>query len=215
MIADLTEASTGRKIWVFGGIKGLVRDGDEFKKFVAEIHPDVIFVSISEEEISGLREFLKNPFEMNLSDYEIIYGARLSVFGEVMTPPPVYVESLQYADENSIPILPLDMAEREYSDLYTRSVKPTDLVMHSLRKKRILKSKITSDTPEDFVLDWMKQINKIKGLKKVDDERLEHMKRMLKEYLDNPDYKNPLVVIDYEFYGDVVGYLETSRCNSS
>lgn len=211
MKTELIDKSTGKKIWVFGGIKGLVRDGEDFKDFVNKIIPDVIFVSISEEEISGLRNFLKNPFEMNLSDYEIIYGAKLSVYGEVMTPSPVYVESLKYADENNIPILALDMNEKEYSDLYTKSVKPRDLIIHSLRKRRILKSKITQETPEEFVLSWTEQINKIKSLKRVDNERLEYMKKNLQKYLDNEDYKKPLVVIDYEFYNEIVDFLISSH----
>ena len=46
---------------------------------------------ISPEQVDGMKEFIEDPFEMNLSDYEILYGINLSNYGEVMTPSPVYI----------------------------------------------------------------------------------------------------------------------------
>ena len=105
MNEETTKPDAGR-IWLFGGIKGLVRDGEILSDDLTKLKPEVVLITLSNEHILGLRDFLQRPYEIELSDYEIIYGVRLSMYGEVMTPPPVYIEALKYSDSTGIPIVP-------------------------------------------------------------------------------------------------------------
>ncbi len=194
-------------LYIFGGVKGLVRDGDELKKELLEIRPDVVLITISPEQVDGMMDFIEDPFEVDMSDYEILYGINLARYGEVMTPSPVYIEATKYCRENNIEMIGLDMEEGEYQILYSKYVKTTDLLRHSLRKKKVSRLKFNQETPEEFVETWNKVVD-LKSFKKVNAAREEYINNridnMLKEYSD----KKILCVVDYDYYNNILKHLD-------
>lgn len=202
------------KVTLFGGIKGLVSEGEELKKSLLATRPDVLFVSMSNEHVTGLSGFMKDPYEVILSDYEIIYGVHLSVYGEVMTPPPIYIESVRYGEENGVDVIGLDIDEAEFSKLYSKKVGTFDLIRHSVRKKRLLKKEFGDKSPEEFVKSWETRVNSIKALREIDAARLETMKTTLEKKLSENRWKNAFVIVDFEFYEDfrkLLSGMETKK----
>lgn len=128
MLYQVFYKNSGRYFYLFVGIKGLIRDGNSLRDALRVHTPDQISVSLSPEEVEGMKAFLDDPFEMNLSDFEIVYGLRLSVYGEIMTPSPCYIEIIKYAKENSIPVEALDLNEYDFSRAYTQHVKTFTLI---------------------------------------------------------------------------------------
>lgn len=208
MTSEYTYTINGSKITLFGGIKGLITEGQELRRNLIINRPDAILISISEEQVDGLSKFMKDPFEMILSDYEIIYGAHLSVYGEVMTPPPIYTESVKYAEDNDIPIVGLDMNEKEFSGLYSEKVGTLSLVRHSIRKRRLVKKEFRDRTPEEFVKSWEERVNNIKALKEIDRIRVETMESEMKKVLLESEWSNVFIVVDYEFYDHFNSFLK-------
>ncbi|MEM0140259.1 MAG: hypothetical protein QXZ44_06595 [Ferroplasma sp.] len=194
-------------VYVFGGIKGLVRDGNELKKELMETRPEIILITISPEQVEGMKDFIKDPFEIDMSDYEIIYGINLSQYGEVMTPSPVYIEATKYAMENEVEMFGLDMDEDTYQNVYSRKVKTFDLLRHSLRKKKISRLKFNSETAEEFVEKWNDTVD-IKSFKKVNAERIATMESQLDKYLDEYSGKKIICISDYDYYKELVAYLK-------
>ena len=192
---------------IFGGIKGLVRDGDELRKELLYERPDIMLITISPEEVEGMKAFIKDPFEMNLSDYEIMYGIQLSKYGDVMTPPPVYIEATKYSMENDIPMIGLDMNENTYQKVYKKYIKTTDLLRHSLRKKKIGKLQFENETPEEFVESW-NYIVDLKNFKKVNIERGNYIIKGLKKEINENENKKIICITDYDFYDDIVESFE-------
>lgn len=208
MTSEASYTVSGTKITLFGGIKGLVSEGEKLKRELILSRPDLVLVSISEEHVEGLSKFMKDPFEMILSDYEIIYGAHLSVYGEVMTPAPIYIESVKYAEDNSVDILGMDMNEDEFSRIYSSKVGTFSLMRHSIRKRRLVKKEFRDQTPEEFVKLWDERINNIKSLKEVDRIRVEYMENSLKEKLGKSEAGSAFVVVDYEFFDHFNDFLK-------
>lgn len=200
------QLSSGKELLVFGGVKGLVRDGNDLESQLQHFRPDLILVSVPPESIESLDTFMKDPFEISLSDYEIIYGSVLSEYGEVMAPPPIYIESLKYARRFGVEILGIDMSEQDYSEAYADNVGTLDLVRHSVRKNRLMRHPFQAKTPEEFVDEWSKLINKVRGLGKVDDARFMEMKKRVGNVLAETSHQRIAVVIDYEFYK---GFLDS------
>ncbi|SMD30551.1 hypothetical protein [Picrophilus oshimae] len=188
-------------VLLFAGIKGLIEDGNELRKDLLFFRPEIIYITLSKEEIDGLRYFIKNPFEMTLSDYEILYGVNLSRYGEVMTPPPTYIEAVKYADENDIEIEPLDMNEELYEREYSNSIKTFDLIMHSLRKRRIKNKIFRADSAEEFVDLWNSYVD-LHGFKRLYMKRLDYIRTGIDNALKNSD-KRIMIIIDYDFYKDI------------
>ena len=210
MNEDASKPETGL-IWLFGGIKGLVRDGEILSADLTKLNPEVVLITLSDEHILGLRDFLERPYEIELSDYEIIYGVRLSMYGEVMTPLPVYIEALKYCDSTGIPIVPMDMNEEAYGDLYTKSMRTLDLVRHSIRKKRLLKKDFKDRNVEEFVRNWEKAINRIKGFRAIDEERLSYIEDRMKQALTQYSGKSIFIIVDFEFTDRIEQFLKNSQ----
>ncbi|KAA8922736.1 MAG: hypothetical protein F6Q11_03615 [Thermoplasma sp.] len=197
----------GHDITLFGGIKGLVRDGDDLRNELNQDHPDAIYIVLSREQIDGLSAFLKDPFELSMSDYEISYGLHLSVYGEVMTPPPIYIEAVKYAEENGKELKPLDVPEKEYSDFYVKNVKIFDLLRNSLRKRRVTRMEFGDTSPEDFVRRWEETMNRVKGLKRVEDYRLSYIEGKIREYLSSERGSTVFIITELEFYDQLKKFL--------
>ncbi|AKA47871.1 hypothetical protein IX51_00860 [uncultured archaeon] len=208
MTSESTYTINGTRVTLFGGIKGLVSEGEALRRGLIINRPDVILITISEEHVEGLSEFMKDPFEMILSDYEIIYGVHLSVYGEVMTPPPIYTESVRYAEDNGIEIIGLDMNEGEFSKLYSKKVGTFALVRHSVRKRRLIKKEFKDRTPDEFVKSWEERVNNIRALREVDRIRVEKMENSLMEHLEGSRWKNAFVVVDFEFFDHFNAFLK-------
>lgn len=196
-------------VTIFGGIKGLITEGEELRKSLLAVRPDAILVTISPEQVEGLSRFMKEPFEMILSDYEIIYGAHLSIYGDVMTPPPIYTESIKYSEENDVRLIGLDLDEEDFSSLYSNKVGTMDLVRHSIRKRRLIKKEFGDKSPEEFVKLWEERVNKIKSLRVIDEIRIESMELSFKELFSEHRWKRPFIVTDYEFYHRFRDFLKS------
>lgn len=190
--------SENRTLTLFCGIKGLVRDGDALKREIEDLKPERIYICISQDEITGLTKFIEDPFEVNLSDYEILYGVALSRYGEVMTPPPIFIEPVSYARTSKVELIGLDFPEEEFSSIYTDNMGPRDLVMHSIRKKSMGRKRFPYDTPEEFVIEWDRLINRNKGMRKIEDLRLERMMSALMEDFRKSDSRKNMLIMEYE-----------------
>ena len=97
----------GSKVYVLPVIKGLVSEGEKVRAAILETRPEAVGVSISREELEGLRSYQGE--EIGLSALEEAYKAGLEEFGEVQLPPPCYLEALRACEELGIPLIPLDM----------------------------------------------------------------------------------------------------------
>ena len=95
-------------VTILSTVKGLVSDSELVKNAVNAISPDVIAVSISKEELAGLKD-MEPTDEVELNDIELVYAAMLEEFGEVATPSPYLITALNTAVSQNIPILPIDM----------------------------------------------------------------------------------------------------------
>jgi hypothetical protein len=188
---------------IFSGVKGLVSHGDQLHQLLEKLHPEIILVTIPQSQVEGLKEFLKSPFEMSLSDYEIIYGIRLHKYGEVMTPPPIYIEAVQYAMSNSVQIHGIDLDDEKFNETYTKNVKTVALIRHSLRKRRIINYDFHDSNPYEFAEGWIKRINRIKAFERLDRERLEAMDEEILNFINNNFVSNHLIVVDHEFLSGI------------
>ena len=205
---------SGSVLNFFSGVKGLVSHGDELKELLEKESPEVVLITISQGEIEGLTAFIREPFEMNLSDYEIIYGVRLSKYGEVMTPPPIYVEAVKYLMDTGTEGIGLDMPQEDFDALYSQTMKTRHLIRHSIRKKRVLNFDFKDANEYEFSEKWIKRINAVKGLARIDDARIGHMARQIQNFASSHYNPKNTIVSDYEFYKPLVTSLEELGWNA-
>lgn len=163
----------GSKVFVLPVIKGLVSEREKVRSAILEVRPEAVGISISREELEGLRAY--GGEEIELSELEEAYSAGLQEFGEVQLPPPCYLEALKVAGELGIPIIPLDMNEELFSDRYCELIGGLELVKESFFSRRIARKRFDMESAESFVLDYDRKVNGGRGLSTLNQEREAHM----------------------------------------
>lgn len=75
------------EVFILPVIKGLKSETEKVKGAFDTVQPDKVAISLSQEEVEGLRN-IPDDYEPMLTRYEEIYAEGLSRFGEVAAPPP-------------------------------------------------------------------------------------------------------------------------------
>ena len=186
-------------------VKGLKSETAAVEAAFGEVRPDAVAVSLSAEEVEGLRN-LPEDYEPELSRYEEIYAEGLSRFGEVAAPPPCYVATVELADHLKVPLLPIDLDERSYTDLYCAAVSGTNLFRHSTRTWLLKRRSFRAETPQDFVRAWDRAVNGLSGFRTIEEKRTEAMASGIRAA--SAGHGNLLAVVECERFDDVVHALE-------
>jgi len=198
----------GCEIQVLGVIKGLRSEVDVVKEAFDGFHPEKLAISLSKEELDGLRS-IPEDFEPELTRYEEIYAEGLSRFGDVSLPPPCYVAAVEIADHLSVPVVAVDMDESTYTDLYCAHVGGTSLFRHSTRTWLVKRRRFSDNSPEEFVLAWDRVVNNLDCFRKIEEERARTMAKGIKVACAGT--KRLLAVIEYERVADVRALLHQKR----
>ena len=190
----------GCTVHILGVIKGLKSETEKVRKAFERTKPDVVAISLSREEVEGLKN-IPDDYEPELSRYEEIYAEGLGRFGEVAAPPPCYVATLELAQHEGIPLIPVDMDEQSYTDLYCAVVPGTALFRHSTRTWLLKRRTFSDDSPEKFVLAWDKAVNNMEGFRIIERKRAEIMAKGILGSCKTS--KSLLAVIELERSNDV------------
>lgn len=162
----------GGTVHVLSVIKGLKSEADRVKDAFDRVRPDKVAISLSREEVDGLRN-MPDDFEPELSRYDEIYVEGLERFGEVAAPPPCYVATVELADHLKIPLVPVDLDEDSFSELYCAAVSGSALFRHSTRTWLLKRRRFGSDTAEEYVLKWDHAVNNMEGMRLIERKRAE------------------------------------------
>lgn len=185
----------GSRIHVLGVVKGLVREERTVAEAVASISPDVIGISMSKEQLEALRS--RDQWgEYELSPLEAAYKKLMEEFGEVRLPSPAYVKALELAIANGIRLIPIDMNDLDYTEIYCQKVGAMDLVREGAFGKAVRRRKFDGSSPESLALDWDRKVNKAKGFRELESARERHMAQSLKRMSSR--YRNILALVEYE-----------------
>lgn len=195
----------GTDVHIIPVIKGLGSEVEVVRSAFEAVVPDKVAISISKEELEGLRS-MPDDFEPELSRYEEMYAKELGRFGEVAAPPPCYVAALELADHSGIPLVPVDLDEASYSDLYCRAVGGTDLFRHSTRTWLLKRKNFRAETPEDFVIQWDRRVNNLECFRTIESKRVEAMVEGIRAAAKGS--RGLLAVVELERAGEVASSLK-------
>ncbi len=190
---------------IYGTVRGLKSESMDVESIISEKNFDLIMLGISKEDLEGLKKYIQEPFEVDLSDYEIMYGMKLKEFGEVKMPVPSFTTALRIAIERNIPVEAIDMDEKEFSDLYVKEITTFQLLRHSLRKGKLWDMNFKAKSAEEFSLLWDREINKLKGFRNMEEKREKYMARKI---VENERGKNVFVIVDYPRLDGILKVIE-------
>jgi len=178
---------------IVGIVKGLKKYGEIVEEEIINGNFKQILVSITEEEVDGLRDFLKHPYEIEMDDIEIIYEYHMRNFGETSIPPEAFIKAIEYADNNNLIIRGIDIPTGKYEDLFVENVSIFDIISLSLKKKRLIRRRWNLSDPESFSNEWDKYVNR-RGYLKMEREREKYMAEAIVKNLNI----DTIVIMDIE-----------------
>jgi len=187
-------------------VKGLVSETKRVQDAFETVRPDKVAISLSKEELEGLRN-MPDDYEPELSRYEELYAKGLSKFGEVAAPPPCYVATIELADHWKLPLVPVDLDEEAYTELYCAAVPGTTLFRHSTRTWLLKRKNFKGNTPEEFVKAWDKAVNRLQGFETIEAKRAESIANGILKAATGS--RILLAVVEVERADEVCELLET------
>jgi hypothetical protein len=186
-------------VTIIGTVRGLVSESGMISDLLeTQEKPDAILIGISPEELEGLLKYLESPFEMDLSDYELLYGLKLKEFGKVKMPIPSYVTIIEFSKAKNLDLIAIDLDEKMYNEQFTEHVTLFDLLRYSYRKGHLWNKHYDFSSPENFAISWDREVIKLKGYKKLELLREQHFADKIKDIVSNNKYKRVLVIMEIE-----------------
>ncbi len=185
-------------------VRGLVSEAERVRAAFSDVRPDAVALSISREELEGLRAHGGEEVPPDSVD-EAVYVRGLAAFGEVRKPPPCFVEALAGATERGMPVHPLDLDEDQYSGLYVSVVSTVDILLSNARQGRLQRWTSKAGTPEAFVREWDVRVNGSEGYRKLQSEREAFIARRIRQLASR--YGTLLALVEVERADGVLGRL--------
>jgi hypothetical protein len=185
----------GAEVLVIGVLKGLVKEEDKVAKAFSDYKPDAIAISASKEELAALR-VKETHSDYELSALEEIYKVYMDHFGEVSLPTPAYLKAIELADGANLPLIPIDMNDEEFTDLYCKRIRGWDMVRESFYTRSIKRRRYRISSAEEFAMDWDRKVNRAKGFRQLERDREEHMAQTLRNM--SSKYHRILAFVEFE-----------------
>ena len=193
------------KVDILPIVKGLVSEADKVREAYGPY--EAYAAALGLEEITALKHRAEIEDEQELSEIDMVYVHHLSKFGEIETPTPAYCELIDLCSKDSIDVIPLDMNNEEFTEMYVNTVKALEFVKEHRLAKKGMKHRFDMSSPESFAITWDDYLNKVKGYEKVSQKREEFIASQIK---DIAKYRNSfLAVVEVERIKNIIDYIES------
>ena len=202
----MKEVKIGKsRIYILPVIHALAGEEKKVEEAFKKIKPDCIAMALPPEDLEIIESMKENQdFEMSMQHQ--YYLMRLSQYGKISLPPEDIITAHKLARDNGVAIKPLDVDDGEYADLLTEHVSIIALIRHSRKIKKMRKRKFRATNAEEFVVEWDREINSIKGFRKIEEIRMERMVENLVKL--GKKHSRILAIFPYEKYGEAIKGLE-------
>jgi hypothetical protein len=133
---------------------------------------DVVGVSLGPEDIEAISRRDEITDSPDVGDLDAVYAHLLMRFGDVELPVPAYAELADVCKEKCIELVPLDMDDEMFTELFCEKVRPLELLKENKIAKKALKHSFSASHPSEFAAEWDDYINRnIKGFRLMNLER--------------------------------------------
>ncbi len=181
---------------IIPAVKGLISEKEKVIGALDAKEYDAAAVALGAEDIQAItrRDEIQGEFEP--SDLDVVYSGILAEFGPIDMPDPASTVLIDECGKRNIPVIPLDMTDEEYTQLYCETVSTVEFLREKHIIKKALKNKFDKSSPEKFAVEWDSLVNHLKGYAMMSRYREQHMAEQIKDI--SKYRKNVLVVIEYE-----------------
>lgn len=168
---------------IVGTIRGLASEASRVEAAFGAIRPDAVALGVGPEDLEGLARFSEGAeYEHEYSLSDEIYSHFLEQFGEVSLPPRDLVAAVRLAREHGLEVVPIDMPEHAYVDLFTDSVGALQLLRYQRRLRRLAAKPLAGRTAMEWHLAWDEEVTRLRGFARVERVREDRMAERLQAF---------------------------------
>ncbi len=193
------------KVCILQIVNGIVSEADRVIEAFGGF--EAYGLSIGFEDIEAIKKKVYLEGEFEVSEIDLAYAHKMQeLTGEtVEIPSPAMCVLVDLCTKQGVPVIPLDMNDTDFTELYCETVKAWDFIKEHRLAKKGMKRRFTSATPEQFAKDWDNYINGVKGYRQVSEKREAYIADQIK---DAARYrKSLLAVIEVERVDGVLRHL--------
>ncbi|MCL2712351.1 MAG: hypothetical protein FWD37_03635 [Methanomassiliicoccaceae archaeon] len=190
-------------------VKGLVSEYERVKESAKGY--DIYAVSLGKEDIIavGIRDELKEDQE--LEDIDLVYLHHLGTFGDTDVPSPAFAALVDVCNENSIQVMPLDLDEEYFSEVYCNLITTFELLKEGRLARKALKKRFDISSAESFAISWDAFVNNSKGFRELTKLREKYMANRIRHLAK--DGKRILAVVEIERINGILSILNSDAAS--
>ena len=169
------------RVCILPVVNGIASEADRVREAFDGF--DAYGVSLGIEGIQAIKGRVQLEGEFEVSELDLAYVHRMQeLTGEqVEIPSPAMCVLVDMCQEAGVDVLPLDMNDVAFTELYCETVKAWDFVKEHRMAKKGMKRRFSSTTPLQFALDWDAYVNEVKGYKQVSEKREAYIANRIRE----------------------------------
>ncbi|MCL2149191.1 MAG: hypothetical protein FWH47_07640 [Methanomassiliicoccaceae archaeon] len=188
-------------------VKGLVSEADKVKAAYGGY--EAYSASLGIEEIIAIKRRDEIEDIQELSEIDMVYVHHLSAFGDIESPAPAFCELIDLCAKDSMDVIPLDMNNGEFTEMYIHTVSALEFVKEHRLAKKGMKRVFDMSSPEAFAVSWDGYLNSVKGYERVSQKREEHMASQI---IDIARYRGSLLaVVEVERVNNMVEHIRNEK----
>ncbi|MDR1690991.1 MAG: hypothetical protein LBR42_04005 [Candidatus Methanoplasma sp.] len=188
-------------------VKGLVSEAEKVSAAYGD--HEAYAAALGIEEITAIKHREKIEEVQELSEIDMVYVHHLSNFGEIESPTPAFCELIDLCSKDSLDVIPLDMNNEEFTEMYVNTVKTMEFVKEHRLAKKGMKRRFDMSSPESFSISWDNYLNQVKGYEKVSRKREEYIASQI---IDIARYRESLLaVIEVERINSIVEHIKNDK----
>jgi len=192
-------------------VKGLVSEAEKITEAYGKYEAYAVALGI--EEIVALKQREEIEDIQELSEIDMVYVHHLSQFGDIESPTPAFCELIDLCAKDSVDVIPLDMNNEEFAEVYINTVKTLEFVKEHRLAKKGMKRRFDMSSPESFAVSWDDYLNRVKGYLKVSQKREEYIASQI---MDIARYRHSLLaVIEVERMNNILKNIENAKGGGS
>lgn len=166
------------KLHILPIVKGLKSEAEKVESTLKG-YTGTVAISMGAEEVNAVRHAEDQEWDYDPSDLEAVYAYHLKNYGEVTVPVPAYLAAVRIRDD----IVPLDMDDAEYTEVYCDCVGVGDLLKEKKVAKKGMKHTFQSADADSFAKEWDEFVCTVNGFKAVALRREEYMAKNIDSLL--------------------------------
>lgn len=146
------------------------------------------------EGIQAIRGRAELEDEFEVSELDLAYAHRMEELTGVAVemPSPAMCVLVDLCAQEGRNVIPLDMNDAEFTELYCDTVRTWDFVKEHRLAKKGMKRRFRSTTPEQFAMEWDEYVNSVRGYRDVSRKREAYIASQIREVAK---YRNSLLVV--------------------